>query len=130
MPPKKRAAPAKTTAEKVQDFEFLRQRANGFELFTGQREPYVLGPEHGFDPPLVAKFPERLSQQVELDVASRRGDTVAILHILLGDQLLPVVRKFEAFGDAERLLGGLMLRIMDHFLGDGAGDVPGGSPAS
>lgn len=128
-----RTAPRKTTAKKVDAFEALRLRAVGAPKLGANvnTEPLKLGPGEGFDPPLVISYPTLLSDKIGLDVASRRGDTIGFLHTLLGERnFARVIAALEDQPDNELLLVGLQLRITDHFLGRGASDVPGGTPAS
>lgn len=119
-------------AQRIALFDELRARAGDSPGIVprGVSEPYVLGPEAGFDPPLVARFPDDLELKLELEVATRRGDQLGGLNIMLGDEgLLRVVRLFKQFQDGDKLLVGLYLRLQDHFLGRGAAEV-GGTPAS
>ncbi|WP_280455642.1 hypothetical protein [Nocardia brasiliensis] len=119
--------------ERIARFDELRARAGHASagLSAVVSTHYELGAEWGFDPPVVASFPTDLEAKVELEIASRRGDTIGILAYLLGDLgLVRVIRAFKSQPDGERLLYGLQLRLQDHFLGRGAGDVPGGTPAS
>lgn len=129
MPPRKRApAKPKITTQKVAAFDEFRKRAEGFGLNTRRRDPITFAE---FTPPIVATFPAKLSQQVELDLAARRADTFGMLAILLGpEQLVRVAQVFEQFEDGDQLIAGFALRVAEHMFGPGAGDVPGGSPAS
>lgn len=133
MPPTKRtpakASPRKTAVEKIDKFESLRARARAseFEISSG-REPLVLD---AFDPPITATYPSSLESRLALDEATREMRLVAILRIFLGgDQFIRAVREFDKLPDSDALLLGLVLKLIDHFVGPGAGDVPGGSPAS
>lgn len=129
--PAKRAAPRKTVEQKISAFEGLRKRAGTNGLTIPEYKPLTLGPDMGFDPPLVVTYPDKLSEKIALDVAARRDDTIGFLHSLLGDLgFARVLAAFDGEPDGERLLVGLQLHLLDHFLGRGAGDVPGGSPAS
>lgn len=130
-----RKAPAKTAEQKIAAFDALRQRAAAAHtnMLTPSHtsEPLTLGKEEGFDPPLVARFPSNLADKVALDVAARGGHVVLALQILLGDLgLMRAVAALSSEADSEALLIGLHFRIMEHFLGPGATDVPGGTPAS
>ncbi|MEU3011055.1 hypothetical protein [Nocardia asteroides] len=129
--PAVKRAPRKTTAQKVSAFEGLRRRAGDNSLAVPEYQPITLGADMGFDPPLVVTYPELLSDRVALDVASRRDDTIGFLFQLLGERgFARVLLAFDGQPDGERLLVGLQLYLLDHFLGRGAGDVPGGTPAS
>lgn len=128
--PAKKAQP-RPAAEKIAAFDELRARAGGASLAAVVATPFVLGPDRGFDPPLVAEFPTDLELKIELEIASRRDDTLGILNILLGNEgFLRAIRAFKTEPDGDRLLIGLKNLLADHFLGRGAGDVPGGTPAS
>lgn len=132
-PAAKRTTPRKTVEQKVDAFEALRARAAGTPKLGSNvnREPLTLGPAEGFDPSIVVRWPSALSDKIGLDVASRRGDAIGFLHTLLGDlDFVRVVAAFENEPDNEMLLVGLQLRLTDHFLGRGAGEAPGGTPAS
>lgn len=138
MPPKGRAPAKKTpaaaaavdkTAERIDKFEAMRARARSspFEI-RGHVEPLVLD---AFDPPVTARYPASLEAKLELDEAAANMRIAAILRIYLGgEQFARVVRAFDKFDDPEALLLGLVLQLLDHFNGSGAGDVPGGSQAS
>lgn len=133
MTTKKTPARRKTVAQKVDTFEKLRARAAGAPKLGANLNatPLTLGPDEGFDPPLVISYPTALSEKIALDVATRRADPIGFLHTLLGDRdFVRVVAAFEDQPDNEMLLVGLQLRVTDHFLGRGASDVPGGTPAS
>lgn len=128
-PPARKTAPRKTVEEKITAFDELRARAGGRELGNAP----VVAPFEipGFTPPLIIQWPTSLADKVTLDVTDRNGDIVGFLYTLLGaERLSLVLAAFNGEPDAERLLVGLQLRIRDHFLGAGAGDVPGGTPAS
>ncbi|MBF6301166.1 hypothetical protein IU459_27010 [Nocardia amamiensis] len=125
----KKARPA-TAPEKIAAFDELRAIAGDYELIAAVTEPYELGQEWGFDPPVIARFPADLENKVLLDMASRRADAIGILSVLLGDVgLLRVVQAFKTQPDGDRLLIGLQMRLTNHFLGRGAAQV-GGTAAS
>jgi hypothetical protein len=132
-PAARRTATRKPVAEKIDAFEALRARAAGAPKPGANVNvaPLTLGPAEGFDPPIVVRWPSALSDKIGLDVASRRGDAVGFLSTLLGERnFVRVVAAFENEPDNEMLLVGLQLRLTDHFLGRGAGEAPGGTPAS
>ncbi|MBF6422030.1 hypothetical protein IU436_25405 [Nocardia farcinica] len=115
----------------VELFEQLRTRAAGMAVAEAPAgKTYTLGPAEGFDPPVVATYPTDLAAQVELDLASRSGDTVEFLRIVFGEYgFLRIVQAFNGQPDGLRLLAGLQLRLTDHFLGRGASEA-GGTAAS
>lgn len=124
-----RTAQPKTVAAKVSAFAALRARAGDRELgVRAATTPYEIP---GFEPPITVTWPTLLSEEVALEIASRNGDVIGYLHTLLGDvDFVRVLARFEQEPDGKKLLVGLQLAISDHFLGRGAGDVPGGTPAS
>ncbi|WP_280471008.1 hypothetical protein [Nocardia cyriacigeorgica] len=122
-------------AKQISAFEALRDRAAKIEdgiLTPPTRRPVVvLGPEEGFDPPIIATPPTSLTQRTVLDMVSRNFDVLGILNVLIGPQeLLRVAGMFEQQGDGNKLMAGLALMVLDKVYGRGAGDVAGGTPAS
>ncbi|WP_418345273.1 hypothetical protein [Rhodococcus pyridinivorans] len=138
------ATPRKSTTRKTQTEpaeqatsfdQFSRFRARAQKLtfaFDGAEtiEPFVMGEDDGFDPPVVVKFPEDLEKQYLLERCLRGNDHFGALEILMGGDLLRVIRAFSKQEDGHRLLVGLVYTIMDHYLGRGGTDVPGGSQPS
>ncbi len=131
--PAKKVAP-KTVEARVFQFEEFRDRASTVPRATrkpaAEIKPYVLGRDQGFDPPITVQFPKDLTGRVRVDQLSRQNDIFGLLQVLMGGQFMRVVQTFDQFDDGEELLIGLAYRILDHFYGQGAGDVPGGTPAS
>lgn len=125
----RKTAPRKTVEQKISAFDDLRARAGDRTLGVAPAvPPFEIA---GFNPPLIIEWPESLAEKVTLDVCERQGDIVGFLFALLGSQRLALVlAAFNSEPDPERLLIGLQIKIRDHFLGRGAGDVPGGTPAS
>jgi len=135
--PKTLTTPAETgeTAEKTNfdKFSEFRARAAGVNIpdaFTAEIPPYVLGPDQGFDPPVSLEFPDRFEQQVQFEMALRAQDYFAALQVLAGRDFGRIIHAFGQVEDSYRLLAGLTLKIVDHFTGRGAADVPGGSSPS
>lgn len=129
------AAESTVTEQRVAAFEALRDRARGSRLNVATpvatQAPLALGPEEGFEPPLIIEWPSNLAQRVALEVTSRYGQVVGFLQNLLPEQdFMRVIAVFSQFDDADRVLVGFYLEIMEHFFGPGAGDVPGGTPTS
>lgn len=126
-------AEADGRVQRIEAFEQLLERGRGFG-WQGV-EPYVLGPEQGFDPPIRATYPRSLQALDEIDRASRRGDTIAILRILFSeDDYFLVISRFDAYAaehdlDSVQLLYGLGVAMIEHFMGGGASEV-GGTRAS
>lgn len=126
--------PATKTEDNIAAFDALRARARGSSLQVltpAGGGPFILGPEEGFDPPLVVEWPQDLPRKIALEVAARNSNVVPFLQILLDEyQFAKVVAVLSQADDGDRLIIGVYLRIMEHFFGPGAGDVPGGTPAS
>lgn len=132
--PRKTAAAA-VPAEETQFEKFGRFRARASNLTVAaspvdEIEPFVLGEDDGFDPPIAVQFPKDLEHQYLLDRALRAQDHFGVLEILMGGELRRVLRVFSAHEDGAQLLVGLVYTIMDHYLGRGGTDVPGGSQPS
>lgn len=127
MPPK-----AKKPEPFGAQFNRLRMRAAD----TSTKKPpkvddFVLGPDEGFDPPVVATFPLSMKDQEAYYYASREGNPFAQMRIVLGDAQYERVRDmFDQVPDGQDLMVGLSAMLLDHMQGKGADDVPGGSSRS
>ncbi|WP_328439107.1 hypothetical protein [Nocardia puris] len=134
--PRKRATPARNTdrATEIDAFEAFRARARAVDLPTPTTpDQLIIGREHGFDPPLTATWPKTAVGRSALDLCTRSMDVNGILWALLGpQQVLRVASRFESHDAAEvdQLMAGLAIYILEHMIGPGAGDVPGGTRAS
>lgn len=126
-PPAKR--PTRPVRKNVDVFDRLRKRADaaGSVVTNEDAEPYVID---AFDPPVVVEWPAKLIALDDLDMAYRNDDYTGMLRILLGEDYRRVLEKFDEYPDALLLLSGLALEIIEHFVGSGVNDVPGGSAAS
>lgn len=132
----RKSAPRKTTARKppakaknASVFDELRERARSAGYTQAKtRGPFILPlPDRE---PLEIPWP-KLSQRLELAEAGSSGNYVTALRVLLGEHFLTVIEAFEQQGDdSELLLAGLQVQMLEHFMGPGALDVPGGSRAS
>lgn len=120
------------TVDRIGAFEDFRARAHasGRQMGFKDIEPYVLGPERGFDPPVVVDYPTDLVALDAYEQAARSQNVLKMLEILLGEDRLRVYAAFDRFPDKLNLLLGMALAIQDHFLGVGSSDVPGGTGAS
>ncbi|NEW33844.1 hypothetical protein GV791_14900 [Nocardia cyriacigeorgica] len=128
---KRAAAKDKDRAEAIERFDDFRRRAASVGVTKKSGGELVLGAEHGFEPPITARWPESLAARTKLDIATEYGDIGTTLRILIGPaQLLRVAEMFDPLPDADALLTGLTMYIIEKFLGPGAGDVPGGTQAS
>lgn len=138
-PPRKRAAakkasPRQKQVENLRAFEEYRRRAHAanmsLKLDGNDAEPYLLGPEQGFDPPIALVPPKGLVESEQFDRAMRSNDVFGALRQLLGSEYMRVLQAFDTQDDAPDLLIGLLLAATDHFKGQGATAVPGGTRAS
>lgn len=132
-----RTAPATKATENggsnLEVFNEYRARAAHFTIpdrDTTTIPPYVLGPEMGFDPPIEVTFPEDIERAFLLEKALQNNNYLSALDVLLGGNMIRVVRRFKSEPGPERLLLGLVMTITDHFMGRGASEVPGGSSPS
>ncbi|WP_426727087.1 hypothetical protein ACEN2A_08415 [Corynebacterium auriscanis] len=120
-------ATAKKTKSK---FESARARAlkvgskvGGHSTITD--EPFVLGADEGFDPPIeVEKF--TFSRRTALARAMQRAEQensadamVESLQILFGRDVVRVFAALDKEGDdAELIAGGLVISVLEHFYGE------------
>lgn len=120
-------ATAKKTTSK---FETARARAlkvgskvGGYSTITD--EPFVLGADEGFDPPIeVEKF--TFSRRTALARAMQRAEQensadamVESLQILFGRDVVRVFAALDKEGDdAELIAGGLVISVLEHFYGE------------
>jgi len=125
----------------VEQFEAFRERARSLKLGKNRAElePYVIEAStfgDGIDDDVVFRAPTNLRGKVAFQRAAAAGDFPAILEILGGPVALNRVligfeRYEEATGsDAEEMFIGLCYTLINYFRGQGAADVPGGTPAS
>lgn len=144
----KKAAPkvAERTDEErveanVEQFEGFRERARSLKLGKNriELEPYVIPADtfaDGIDDDVVFTAPKDLRGKIAFQRASAAGDFPAILEILGGAIALNrVINGFERYAqatgaDAEEMFVGLCYTLINYFRGQGAADVPGGTPAS
>lgn len=109
-------------------FARLRRRAQDADTKLPKVGDFILSPEDGFDPPVIAKFPLSMKRQEQLYYAARTGDIFAQMRLLLGDDQYERVRDmFDTVEDGQDLMIGLTNLLLDHAAGRGADDVPGGS---
>lgn len=134
--PRKNAAPkpasrVQTLEQKVDAFAKLRARAAGTTASTVAPPPVEIGPEDGFDPPLIARWPSTIAEETLVYVASDMGKPGVVVQQLLGpEQAVRVAAAFSQYPDGDDLYRGLAKLLMEQFLGSGSGDVPGGTSAS
>lgn len=116
----------------VIDFNAFRERAKDVDApKTHDIAPYVVGP-------VEAKWPTDLRHEIALINAMRAMNNgtdeyafLDILRILFGDAgFRYLLDQFNKESDKYVLLVGLVRNVTDHFQGQGASKVPGGTPAS
>lgn len=153
--PKKKAAKRtpQERAEQNQDaFDNLRARAHKAGVrATGSAvtvEPYVIAAanlEDGNDDDVVFTVPTSLTERVELtrmisyvnrlQISKQAAEAMAVIPDILiayssPQTLVRLLHAFDRLDDADELLFGLAINVIEHFAGSGAVDVPGGSNAS
>lgn len=93
-------------------------------------KPYILGEEYGFTPELHIPVPN-LESLIVFQTAAADGMNVwEITRALLGPnnavRLIRVIDENFDVAAAEATLSGVLLDVMEHFFGPGAGEVRGG----
>lgn len=87
-------------------------------------EPYVLGEDEGFNPPIELPRPALRARMISED-ALRKGDTLTVSQIVFGpyaDRILSRLEDYESeTGEsASIVLVGLFYDYFEHFYGEGA----------
>ena len=140
---------AQRARDNLADFEAYRARARARLGPTAEQKqiiPFVLGPDQGFEPPIVIAMPDATKDQLAIDELASNGKPVQALRLMFNgrpddfDRVLDTfdaqVKVLRADGDritTAELIIALWLRVLDHFteqVGPGAVDVPGGSNGS
>lgn len=133
--------PKKTTRKKTtkpavkpgDKFEQFRERALATPGMAGvtnpviTREPFVLGEEQGFNPPIELEAPTFADRLVFTD-ATDRGDTMAVLRVVFKQNLGRVIDAItrwetETGETGELVLMGIAVSYIEHFYGKGAADT-------
>lgn len=92
-----------------------------------KRGDFVLGAEEGFDPPIVIKTPDLIHRRA-LFYAQRNNDPFAMVEAAFGvAQYNRIINALNDDDAADELLAELGKDVVQHFFGEGAGEVPGGS---
>lgn len=125
----------KTTAAKaLEKFGDLRDKAIKKGLASAvptivTDDDYVLGEDLGFTPEIRIPAPS-LEKLIVFQETVNSQNSLAIAQAILGvAETTAIVRNLdERFGvnDAEQFFVGIVLDAVEHFFGDGAGDVNGG----
>ncbi len=140
---------AQRARDNLASFEDYRARARARLGPTAEQKqiiPFVLGPDQGFEPPIVIAMPDATKDQLAIDELASNGKPVQALRLMFNgrpddfDRVLDTfdaqVKVLRADGDritTAELIIALWLRVLDHFteqVGPGAVDVPGGSNGS
>lgn len=125
----------------IEQFEGFRERARSMKLGKKRVEldPYVITADtfvDGIDEDVVFTAPKDLRRKIDFNRAVAAGDFPGVLEILGGTLALNrVINGFERYAqstgaDAEEMFIGLCYTLINYFRGQGAADVPGGTPAS
>lgn len=126
---------AKKSQSPADRFEQFRSRGVEVSKRSGRKrrkfvtdDPFVLGEEHGFNPPIEVEKPV-YTDRLAIEEMSRNGDAVGILRLLFkSDFRRFLVALNEQGDDAEEIAIGVFLEIMSHFYGDGIADEMGTFP--
>lgn len=123
-----------SAADALEKFGILRDKAIAKGLASDtptivSDDDYVLGEDLGFDPEIRIEAPS-LESLIVFQETLNSENSLAISQALLGiENTTAIVRSLdERFGvnDAEHFFVGIVLDVVEHFFGDGAGDVAGG----
>lgn len=91
-------------------------------------EPFILGPEHGFDPEIRIEKPV-FTDRLSLAEASQRKDVVGMLRIIFKADFARFLNALNAQGDDADLIAlGVATAVLEHFYGSGIGEAVGGFP--
>lgn len=121
------------TLEHVSNFEKYRATALKLAGKSGQNtktvvtdEPWVLGEELGFNPPVVVEKPSFLDR-VQFQRVFSSQDVVEILRFIFKEDTARVLVALDGEGDdAELIALGLVADFFEHFYGVGFDEVVGG----
>ena len=125
----------KNTAEKaIENFAKLREKALKKNLISNtptivSDEDYVIGDNFDIEPEIHIKAPS-LESLIVFQENVNTGNALAISQALLGvretrDLVRALDKKFGV-NDAEANFVSIVLDVIEHFFGEGAGDVDGG----
>lgn len=91
-------------------------------------DPFELGEEYGFTPPIVVEKPV-YSDRLAIEDMSRKGDAVGILRLLFKNEFRRLLVALNGVGDdAEEVSLGIFIAVMSHFYGEGIVDEIGTFP--
>jgi len=124
---RKTSTTSKTKDAAPSKFEQFRDRAMSVGVTVQDmvtNDPYVLGEEEGFDPPIELPRPALRARMIAED-ALRKGDALTVSQIVFGphaDRILARLEQYEReTGDnANAVLMGLFYDYFSHFYGEGA----------
>lgn len=127
---------AKKSTETTTDrFEQFRARGIALRQKTHQRkrgfvtdEPFVLGEEYGFNPPIKIQKPV-YTDRLAIEEMSRAGNANGVLRLMFKDDYRRFLAALNDTGDdAEEIALGVFIDIQTHFYGEGIMDELGTFP--
>lgn len=123
-----------TAAQKAAKYATLRQKAIDRGATNGKptvvtNEPYVLGAEYGFEPEISIPVPN-LETLIVFQNAAEGNNVWEITRSIMGpSNAVRIIRALDEnfeVDEAEQVMSGILLDMLDHFFGPGAGEVRGG----
>lgn len=123
---KSTAAKKASVAKKIASFEEFRERAlkatrspNAPSIVTD--EPFVLGPEDGFDPPVVIEKPN-FTLRFNLSEAMNNGDVSKVLRLVLMNDINRVFHVIDEYEretgvSGDEIITGIVISYFEHFYG-------------
>lgn len=139
--PKPERTEAERTEANIAQFEEYRERARKLKLSPKNVEldPYFVSAatlDDGIDEDVILKFPATFRQKAQMQQAVAMGNWLGFVELLGGpvavNRLLFGFERYatENDDDDELLFVGFCYTVLNYFRGQGAADVPGGTPAS
>lgn len=128
---KSAAAKKASAAKKIARFEEFRERAlratkatNAPSIVTD--EPFILGADEGFDPPVEIEKPS-FTLRFNLNEAMNNGDVSKVLRLVFLDDINRVFRVIDAHeretGESgDEIITGILVAYFEHFYGVDAAD--------
>lgn len=110
-------------------FEKFRARGMAMQNRAGHRrrtfvtdDPFVLGEEYGFTPPIEIQKPV-YTDRLAIEEMSRAGNATGVLRLLFKDDYRRFLAALNSVGDdAEEVAIGVFIDIQAHFYGEGIVD--------
>ena len=125
----------KNTPNTSDRFEKFRSRGLELQQKVGAKrrgfvtdEPFVLGEDMGFDPPIVINKPV-YTDRLAIEEMSRAGNATGVLRLMFKDDYRRFLVQLNGAGDdAEEIALGVFIEIQEHFYGPGILDELGTFP--